>query len=113
MTVLTWTSIGIIAVGIIGLILFVLIHTRLRGQEINLRHVWVQNSTRLTALLGSAYLILVGFSFHSLSNFWWDVLRGFLLVTGFQILLNVVGISLELLGNNPADVERAGQGELS
>ena len=113
MTEITWTSIGIIALGIIGLTLFVVMHTRLHGQKINLRHVWVQNSTRLTVLLGSVYLILVGFSFHSLSNFWWDVLRSFLVVTGFQIFLSVVGIRLELLGNNPAELDRAGQGDIS
>ena len=113
MTGITWTSIGIVAVGIVGLTLFVVIHTRLRGQKINLHHVWVQNSTRLTVLLGSVYLILVGFSFHSLSNFWWDVLRSFLVVTGFQIFLSVMGIRLELLGNNPGELERAGQTDLS
>jgi hypothetical protein len=87
-------------------------HTRLRGQKIDLRHVWVQNSTRLAALLVGAYLILVGISLHNLSNSWWDVLSSFLVVTGFQMFLSEMGIRLELLGNNPAELER-GQGEVS
>ena len=113
MTEITWASIGIIALGIIGLTLVLVMYTRLHGKKINLHHVWVQNSTRIAVLLGSVYLILVGFSFHSLSNFWWDVLRSFLVVTAFQIFLSVVGIRLELLGNNPAELDRAGQGDIS
>jgi hypothetical protein len=113
MTGTTWKFISIVAIAIIGLTFFVVIHIRLRGQKIDLRHVLVQNSTHLAALLGSAYLILVGLSLHSLSNFWWDVLTSFLVVTGFQMLLSAVGIRLELLGNNPAEVERAGQREVS
>lgn len=106
MTGITWKFISIVAIGIIGLTLFVVMHTRLRDQKIDLRHVWVQNSTRLAALLGGAYLILVGLSLHSLSSFLGDVLSSFLVVTGFQVLLSAAGIRLELLGNNPAEVER-------
>jgi hypothetical protein len=105
----TWKFFSIVAIGIIGLTFFVVMHTRLRGQKIDLRNVWVQNSTRLAALLGGAYLILTGLIFHSLSNFWWDVVSSFLVVTGFQMFLSAMGIRLELLGNNPAEVDRADQ----
>ena len=113
MTGTTWKIISIVAIGVIGLTFFVVVHIRLRGQKIDLRHVLLQNSTRLAAFLGSTYLILVGLTLHSVSNFWWDVLSSFLVVTGFQILLSAVGIRLELLGNNPAEVERVSQREVS
>jgi hypothetical protein len=104
-----WKFISIVAIGLTGLIFFMVMHTRLRGQKIDLRNLWAQNSARFASLLGGAYLMFTGLIFHSLSSFWWDILRSFLVVTGLQIFLSATGIRMELLGNNPPEVERADQ----
>lgn len=104
-----WQLIIIVVIGISGFTFFVVMHKKLSGQTINFPHTVARNSGRLVTFLGGAYLILAGLIFRSGSNFWWDLLSSFLVVTGFQIFLSAIGIRLELLGSNPGEVDRADQ----
>ena len=64
-------------------------------RQIKLRNMW-----RIAGLLLGIALIVNGVVLYDFSTFGWDVLSGFLLVTGMQIVLFVSGIRLELLSNN-------------
>lgn len=106
---MSWTMqqfIIIVLIGISGSTFFAVMHKLLSGQKINLRPAGAPNFPRFVVLVSGPYLILAGLILRNGSNFWWDLLSSFLVVTGFQIFLSAVGIRLELLGNNPAEVNR-------
>src|ERR1051325_6489896 len=66
-----------------------------------LKHFWIKASTTSTAVA----LIFGGYELLYASSSGAKFLGAFLLVTGFQIFLWVIGVRLEILSNVPANID--------
>lgn len=93
--------------GVFGVLFLLLGIQRASYYDLTWGNVLFRNPSRSAEMLLGASFILIAMAFRGFSNFWFDVLDSFMLVTGIQMVFSATGIRLELFGSNPAEIVHA------